>query len=66
MYPGMPASALANVAVDAVVPSELIGETIAAIVKGEELPADASATRPVRGSGAGDNLTSSAPNAAAS
>jgi two-component system chemotaxis response regulator CheB len=40
-YPGMPASALAHVSVDAVVASELIGETIAAIVKGEELPAAA-------------------------
>lgn len=41
MYPGMPRSALANVAVDAVVPSGAIGKTIAAIVKGEQLPAEA-------------------------
>ncbi len=40
-YPGMPTSALANVSVDAVVPSKLMGETIAAIVKGDELPAAA-------------------------
>lgn len=61
MYPGMPASALANVAVDAVVSSELIGETIAAIVKGEELPADASAHVPSEDPVAGDRLTSVCP-----
>jgi two-component system chemotaxis response regulator CheB len=38
MYPGMPLSALNNVVADAVVSSDLIGETIAAIVRGEELP----------------------------
>lgn len=35
LYPGMPASALANVVVDAVVPSTLVAETLTAIVKGE-------------------------------
>lgn len=38
MYPGMPSTALANVNVDAVVPAEIIGKTIASIVKGEEPP----------------------------
>jgi two-component system chemotaxis response regulator CheB len=61
MYPGMPASALANVAVDAVVPSELIGETIAAIVKGQKLPAAASAHVPPEDPDAGDRLTSVCP-----
>jgi two-component system chemotaxis response regulator CheB len=36
MYPGMAESALANVVVDAVVPSDQIGEAIAAIVNGKE------------------------------
>ncbi len=38
MYSGMPASAIANVAVDAIVPSELVASTIAAMVKGEDPP----------------------------
>jgi two-component system chemotaxis response regulator CheB len=38
MYPGMPASAIANVAVDAIVPADLLGSTIAAMVNGDELP----------------------------
>jgi two-component system chemotaxis response regulator CheB len=38
LYAGMPASALAHVAVDAVVPATLIGQTVAAIVKGGDLP----------------------------
>ena len=38
MYAGMPASAIANVAVDAIVPSEMIASTIAAMVKGEDPP----------------------------
>lgn len=38
MYSGMPASAIANVAVDAIVPSELVASTIAAMVKGEAPP----------------------------
>jgi two-component system chemotaxis response regulator CheB len=37
-YAGMPASAIANVAVDAVVPATLVGSTIAAMVMGEEPP----------------------------
>ena len=38
MYAGMPASAIADVAVDAIVPSELVASTIAAWVKGEDPP----------------------------
>jgi two-component system, chemotaxis family, protein-glutamate methylesterase/glutaminase len=38
MYAGMPAAAIANVAVDAIVPSELVASTIAAMVKGEDPP----------------------------
>ena len=38
LYAGMPASAIANVAVDAIVPSELLAGTIAAMVKGEDPP----------------------------
>jgi two-component system chemotaxis response regulator CheB len=38
IYPGMPASALKHVSVDAVVPSAAIGETIAAMVNGKALP----------------------------
>ena len=33
MYPGMPTSAIANVAVDAIVPSQLVASTIAAMVE---------------------------------
>jgi two-component system chemotaxis response regulator CheB len=41
MYRGMPASAIAHVAVDAVVASDLVASTIAAMVKGEDPPLDA-------------------------
>ena len=61
LYPGMPTSALANVAVDAVVPSALIGETIAAIVKGEQLPQGADEHVPPQDPGAGERLTSVCP-----
>ncbi len=46
MYPGMPASAIANVAVDAIVPSDLVAGTIAAMVNGEDPPAGASPADP--------------------
>jgi two-component system, chemotaxis family, protein-glutamate methylesterase/glutaminase len=45
LYPAMPASALARVAVDAVVPSTLVAGTVAAIVKGQRLPAGATDLR---------------------
>lgn len=38
LYPGMPLTALAHVAPDAVVPSELVAGTIVAMVKGEDPP----------------------------
>ncbi len=38
MYAGMPASAIANVAVDAIVPSGLVATTIAGMVNGEDPP----------------------------
>jgi two-component system, chemotaxis family, protein-glutamate methylesterase/glutaminase len=38
MYAGMPASAIASVTVDAIVPSELVASTIAATVMGEDPP----------------------------
>lgn len=38
MYPGMPASAIAHVDVDAIVPSRLVASTIAAMVNGEGPP----------------------------
>jgi two-component system chemotaxis response regulator CheB len=37
-YGGMPTSAIAHVAVDAIVPAALVGSTIAAMVNGEDLP----------------------------
>jgi two-component system chemotaxis response regulator CheB len=38
LYAGMPANAIAHVAVDAIVPSTLVASTIAAMVSGEDLP----------------------------
>ncbi|MBV8430767.1 MAG: chemotaxis protein CheB [Solirubrobacterales bacterium] len=38
LYAGMPTTALAHVAVDAVVPSELVAQTIVAMVKGDDTP----------------------------
>jgi two-component system chemotaxis response regulator CheB len=38
LYAGMPATALAHVQVDAVVPSERVGQTIVAMVKGQDPP----------------------------
>ena len=45
-YAGMPASAIANVAVDAIVPAALVGSTIAAMVKGERPPPTARSDNP--------------------
>jgi two-component system, chemotaxis family, protein-glutamate methylesterase/glutaminase len=45
-YAGMPASAIANVAVDAIVPAVLVGSTIAAMVNGEDLPPSARGVDP--------------------
>jgi CheB methylesterase len=41
MYAGMPASAIASVAVDAVVPAALVGSTIAEMINGEDPPPSA-------------------------
>jgi two-component system chemotaxis response regulator CheB len=41
LYAGMPTSALAHVAVDAVVPSTLVAETIEAMVRGSDPPPEA-------------------------
>jgi two-component system, chemotaxis family, protein-glutamate methylesterase/glutaminase len=46
LYAGMPAATLAHVVVDAVVPSELVADTIAAMVRGEELPPAAKRSQP--------------------
>jgi two-component system, chemotaxis family, protein-glutamate methylesterase/glutaminase len=44
-YGGMPSSAIANVAVDAIVPSGLIASTIASMVNGSDLPPGARSTQ---------------------
>jgi two-component system chemotaxis response regulator CheB len=41
MYPGMPASAIASVSVDAIVPAVLLGSTIAGMINGEDPPPSA-------------------------
>jgi two-component system chemotaxis response regulator CheB len=48
-YSGMPASAIANVAVDAIVPAALVGSTIAAMVMGEDPPPSARSGQPPAG-----------------
>jgi two-component system chemotaxis response regulator CheB len=55
LYAGMPASAIASVTVDAIVPSAALGTTIAAMVKGEDPPPEARAGAPDadRGASAG-------------
>jgi two-component system chemotaxis response regulator CheB len=54
LYPGMPATALAHVAVDAVVPSELVANTIVAMVKGEDPPPAAGQNDPEEDPSEGD------------
>src|SRR5207302_7068606 len=61
LYPSMPSSALANVAVDAVVPAGLIGDTIAAIVKGEQLPEGIRPNMPADDPDSGNRLASVCP-----
>jgi two-component system, chemotaxis family, protein-glutamate methylesterase/glutaminase len=61
MYAGMPASAIANVAVDAIVPSELIASTIAAMVKGEDPPPGASSEDPDPDPPAGEKVNAVCP-----
>jgi two-component system chemotaxis response regulator CheB len=57
----MPMSALASVAVDAVVPAGLIGDTIAAIVKGEQLPEGIRPNMPADDPDNGNRLASVCP-----
>ncbi len=45
-YPAMPASAIAKVSVDAIVPAAMVGRAIAAMVNGEDLPPDVGAGDP--------------------
>lgn len=60
LYPGMPVTALAHVTVDAVVPSELIADTIAAMVRGGDLPPPAKPSKPLDSS-TGETATSICP-----
>lgn len=60
MYPGMPASALASVAVDAVVPSTRIAQTVSAMVRGQDLgPGPGNGEKPQPSDG--ETLTSVCP-----
>jgi two-component system, chemotaxis family, protein-glutamate methylesterase/glutaminase len=61
LYAGMPATALAHVAVDAVVPSELVARTIVAMVRGEDPPPSAKESRPETDPASGDPVTSVCP-----
>lgn len=61
LYPGMPASALAHVLVDAVVPSEQIAETISSMVNGKELPDAQPPAQPGWNPADRDRLTSVCP-----
>jgi two-component system chemotaxis response regulator CheB len=61
LYPGMPTSALESVSVDAVAPSRLIGQTIAAMVRGEELPSELMASQAAEDPDSGARLTSVCP-----
>lgn len=45
LYAGMPTTALARVTVDAIVPSDLVADTIAAMVKGDDPPPAATQNR---------------------
>jgi two-component system chemotaxis response regulator CheB len=61
MYPGMPANAIANVAVDAVVPSGLIAETVATMVRANNPGPGAGNRNPSHTQGGGQTLTSVCP-----
>lgn len=54
LYAGMPTTALAHVAVDAVVPSEQVADTIVAMVKGEDPPPATQRNRPEVDPSSGD------------
>lgn len=57
LYPGMPASALAHVAVDVVVPASRVAPTIAAMVRGESPPDAAADPPPEDPAPGGDEVT---------
>ncbi|MBV8954377.1 MAG: chemotaxis protein CheB [Solirubrobacterales bacterium] len=61
MYPGMPTSALANVVADAVVPLARMGQTIAAIVRGDDVSEGAGANQPPEDPERDERLTSVCP-----
>lgn len=61
LYAGMPANALAHVAVDAVVPATQIAQTVAAIVRGEESSAAGAPGKPDGASSREAHLTSVCP-----
>lgn len=61
LYSGMPTSALASGVADAVAPSNLIGQTVAAIVNGETLPAGITSNNGADDPGPGMPLTSVCP-----
>ncbi|MGN6167822.1 MAG: chemotaxis protein CheB [Solirubrobacteraceae bacterium] len=60
MYPGMPSSALANVAVDAVVPSAQIAQTVCAMVRGQD-PGPGAGNGEATQASEGETLTSVCP-----
>jgi two-component system, chemotaxis family, protein-glutamate methylesterase/glutaminase len=61
LYPGMPANALAHVAVDAVVPSGLIAQTVSAMVNGEDPEPGAGIGGGPQHAGEGETLISVCP-----
>ena len=60
-YSGMPASAIANVTVDAIVPATLVARTIAAMVRGEDPPPEAHAYDPEPGPPEGERVEPACP-----
>jgi two-component system chemotaxis response regulator CheB len=61
MYSGMPANALAHVAVDAVVPAALIAQTVSAIVRGQDPPSGPERVQYAADRSGGTSLTSVCP-----
>ncbi len=62
LYAGMPASALAHVAVDAVAPADLIARTLVAMVNGRGLPPDVDPPNPPKPSDpSGEQVTTICP-----
>jgi two-component system chemotaxis response regulator CheB len=61
LYPGMPASAIANVSIDAVVPAGRIAETIASMVNGTNSPSDPPPDGPPNSGGESEPATTICP-----